>query len=726
VVGATSLAWGRPTLKELRDRADEDVIATVQAAAPQLVEVTRQANLAKREERWGDAARLYQQVHESAPAITQITRRLCGAELEVGHRERALSLCREAAKDGSADNLQALASTLTGDGKGTPEEVAEAKTLADKAANLAPEDVWSQYIQCHVTLRQPALDSEPSCVSWLRDNAPLEMATPIMALYGIRLVEGPQGAVRAGEARRVLDDAKALAPNEPVVWIGQADVALATNDEPLLIAAVERLGVLAPDNPQTEIYRTLQQARAGDFDDARESLLRAQSLGADPAVTADLMSKLDDAMPWYQRWGKQALAVVGVWLAGMVALLGVGLLLSGVALRAAHRPPADQSGRAQGMGAALRRAYAVVLGLCCVYYYVSIPLVLILAVGVPAGIIYGIWSIGYIAPKLFIVMGLIAVVTVIAMLKALFVRPVHSEPGMPLPLAEHPEFAEVLQRVAAKVGTRPVDKVYLTPHVEAAVFEQGGMAAQLRGKTQRCLILGLALLDGMKLDQLEAILAHEYGHLSNRDTAGGGFALAVRRSLIMTARGLAEAGAATKLNPAWLFVTGFYKLFLRISHGASRLQEVLADRWAAYSYGAEAFVGGLTHVVRRSVEFDHFANRTLEELSRSGAGLANLYTYEPSAPADAKAVEEAIASALRRTPSVYDSHPAPETRFQLVRNLPGIASVKGELAAEAWSVFPKRRELEEAVTRLFCSEVHAATGLFIPGVATQTPATPGA
>ena len=42
-------------------------------------------------------------------------------------------------------------------------------------------------------------------------------------------------------------------------------------------------------------------------------------------------------------------------------------------------------------------------------------------------------------------------------------------------------------------------------------------------------------------------------------------------------------------------------LFRRITHGASRLQEINADRVAAGVYGKEAFEEGLRHVIRRDV-----------------------------------------------------------------------------------------------------------------------------
>src|SRR6185503_9969406 len=166
----------------------------------------------------------------------------------------------------------------------------------------------------------------------------------------------------------------------------------------------------------------------------------------------------------------------------------------------------------------------------------------------------------------------------------------------------------------------------------------------------------------------KAILGHEYGHYSNRDTAGGAFALSVRNSLAATAHGLASGGAASWYNPAWLFVNGFNRVFLRISEGASRLQEVLADRWAVFAYGADAFEAGLRHVVERGVRFDAHVGLTLKEVVDGKVPLANLYTYAPKEkPED---LSNAIEEALNRKSSPYDSHPTPAERFALIHTLP--------------------------------------------------------
>ena len=50
------------------------------------------------------------------------------------------------------------------------------------------------------------------------------------------------------------------------------------------------------------------------------------------------------------------------------------------------------------------------------------------------------------------------------------------------------------------------------------------------------------------------------------------------------------------------FLKAYYVMFNRITFGASRLQEVMADRVAVNAYGAPAFERGLKHVIRRDLE----------------------------------------------------------------------------------------------------------------------------
>jgi hypothetical protein len=271
------------------------------------------------------------------------------------------------------------------------------------------------------------------------------------------------------------------------------------------------------------------------------------------------------------------------------------------------------------------------------------------------------------------------------------------------------------------VGTRPVDTVYLTPGTEVAVTERGGLIRQLRGTSERCLILGVAVLEGFDVSAFKAVLAHEYGHFVNRDTAGGGFAMQVRRSLFSMAIGLARGGAATWLNPAWWFVNGFRRVFLHISQGASRLQEVLADRWAAVAYGAESFERGLNHVIAASVRFDAYVNATLKEVTDKKLPLANLYHHPLQKPVDGASVQEQIDQALNRPASPFDSHPRPIDRIAWVKALAGTAATVTEAAPGAWTLFSDRQKCERDMTDEVRSRVRQQFGVEIRATDVVTP-----
>jgi len=413
-----------------------------------------------------------------------------------------------------------------------------------------------------------------------------------------------------------------------------------------------------------------------------------------------------------------AATIAAVWTATFLLLLLVGGTLSWATLRAAGRVPSQPSGHAQGGDALLRRIYRMVLWLSCAFYWVSIPLVALVVLAGGGGLIYLFFYIGHIPIKLVLLLIVGVVVTLSSIVKSLFVRSKDGDPGLRLDLTGEPRLRSLLDEVAARIGTRPVDNVYLTPGTDLAVMERGGLLRQLGGQTERCLILGVGVLDGLELGAFKAILAHEYGHFSNQDTAGGGFALAVRRSLVTMARHLAMGGAATWYNPAWWFVNGFHRVFLRISQGASRLQEVLADRWAAFTYGAAAFESGLRHVIERSVYFEAHANATLGAAIQTKMPMANLYEVDPAKLPGQADLTYKIESALNAEPSPYDSHPSPADRFRWVRAIAGGGvAASSEDGQPVWGLFRDRAGIERLLTQVVCDNLARQGVEFFPAEA---------
>lgn len=469
-----------------------------------------------------------------------------------------------------------------------------------------------------------------------------------------------------------------------------------TRDVPSCARAMRRA---APHDAFALYFSALTDGTDGRLDEARRELEEARANGLPEPLYARLHDALDAARSPVDRWGAPLFEAFVAWLAAFALLLGAGAVLSAATLRASRRVPAEATGRATGADALLRRTYRAVLWITCAYYYASMPLLAVGMLALGAGVLYACFAIGQIPVKLVLIVAVIVLTTLWAIAKSLFVRGKDEDPGEKLSLAEHPELRAVLDEVAGRIGTRAVDSVYMTPGTEIAVLERGGLLRQMRGKSERCLVLGAAVLDGMRVRELKAILAHEYGHFHNEDTAGGGFALAVRRSLVTMAMHLVRGRAASALNPAWWFLRGFHSMFLRVSQGASRLQEVLADRWAAFAYGSEAFVRGLEHVVARSLRFDAHVAATLDEVVPAKLPLANMYAFVPKQAIDAKAFDAALSRAMEGPASPYDSHPRPVDRIAWVTKLAaGGPPESEEDVRDAWALVSGREALEKRMT----------------------------
>lgn len=576
---------------------------------------------------------------------------------------------------------------------------AKARDLYQEVRALVPD---SPHAVRREAMEELSLENRPRALELARAALAKAPSADNLSSLSFVLATAPKGG-EIPEAERVeaLERARQATEAEPDnYWaqVAQAQAAILNQDLAPLDTAAGRMTALQPDEPAGYYFQAISQVAHEDYGEAERSLAEARKRGLEETQYQAMLQAVKDSRPWYQRYGPGIAETVLIWVGGLLLLLGLGALLSRATLRAATRMPSQGTGEAAGSDLALRRVYKGVLWLSCLYYWLSIPMVSLLVLVIGGGLIWGIFAMGYIPIKLIVGVVVIVGVTLTSIVKSLFARRRDEDPGLKLAPTEEPRLRDLLHEVAARIGTRPVDSVYLTPGTDLAVMERGGMLKQLRGASERCLILGVGVLDGLKIGPLKAILAHEYGHFSNKDTAGGGFALSVRRSQYRMAVHLAQGGAAAWYNPAWLFVIGFNRVFLRISQGASRLQEILADRWAAFAYGPAFFEQGLRHVIRRSILFDAHANATIKEVIEAKAALANLYSYQPTAQPDAVEAASELETALNREPSPYDSHPSPVDRFRWTQGLTATVQPVPEDEEESWTLFRDREALERKLT----------------------------
>jgi Zn-dependent protease with chaperone function len=484
------------------------------------------------------------------------------------------------------------------------------------------------------------------------------------------------------------------------IWLLTAG---AVQDDAAMRQAAKQLVSLDPESALGFYYLGLADAQDKRWERAERELLRAQELGFPADTIQEVMDLGVRRQAQIYRAGRYSLYAIGIWLLALLALFGVGAVLSRMTLRAIQRPPRFTSATAGQPTISrgenwVRRIYQVVIALVSSYFYLSIPFLIFVVIALAAAVVYLFLVIGYIPLQGVIILGLMVLYTLAAILRSIFTRRRDAEPGRPLPPEEAPELWGLAEQVAKRLETRAVDAIYITPGTDIAVVERGGAFKKLRGKGQRCLILGAGVLPALSQGQFQAILAHEYGHFSNRDTAGGNIANQVQASLMHMAYRLASSGQARWYNPVWLFVNGYHRAYSRITLGASRLQEILADRFAVLAYGAEDFKAGLKNIIQQSVQFDLRTHRELAQAVESDTRLHNLYQLSEIEGSDYRdEVEKKIKETLEHPTSPYDSHPGYQDRLKYVAMLPSSPYLQGS-SAPVTDLIPNYLQLQEEMT----------------------------
>ncbi|HYP52709.1 MAG TPA: tetratricopeptide repeat protein [Pyrinomonadaceae bacterium] len=485
-----------------------------------------------------------------------------------------------------------------------------------------------------------------------------------------------------------------------------AQLALELEREEAFRAAVAKLKRKFPGDVATHYYSAVEAAIDHDWVTAEDEIRAAERLGLHPEAAREFLANTgaeSKARVW--RYAFYVLYLAVAWAVGLLLLFVLGKIFSGLTMRSVES--ADPDELSGGRHEKLKKAYRALINVAGLYYYISLPVVLCLVVLAAAAVFYGFYTLGRIPIKLVAILAIGALITVYQMVRSLFVRREQEDPGRALEEREAPGLWALAREVAASVGTRPVDEIRVTPGTDLAVYERGSYRERRQDKARRVLILGVGVLDGFSLNAFRAVLAHEYGHFSNRDTAGGDVAIRVNNDMVNFAYAMALGGQAVWYNIAFLFLRVYHFIFRRISHGATRLQEMLADRVAVYNYGAHAFKEGLSHVVYRGVEFGHLVGQEIEEASRGRRSLQNIYEL-PRAKGGAheRTVEAAFNEALHRKTSEDDTHPSPVERFRLASRV----KTKGEPEAggDVWELFADREGLTREMSRLVEANVAEA------------------
>ncbi len=229
-------------------------------------------------------------------------------------------------------------------------------------------------------------------------------------------------------------------------------------------------------------------------------------------------------------------------------------------------------------------------------------------------------------------------------------------PGPELTRDAQPELFGVIDDIARATKQAMPRHVYAIPDVNAWVSTRGGLLG-IGGR--RVMGLGIPLLHLLTVDQLKAVLAHEFGHYDGGDTKVG-------RLVYQTRLGLARTLEAVDGKAVAVLFNLYARVVMRASTAVARHQEFAADRFAAHTTSGPDLAASLQQLDRFGPAFlMYYAWNIMPVVEEGywapvGQGFA-AFCASPSflnATLTAATPDDAVLS-----DSAYDSHPPTSARL---------------------------------------------------------------
>ena len=167
-------------------------------------------------------------------------------------------------------------------------------------------------------------------------------------------------------------------------------------------------------------------------------------------------------------------------------------------------------------------------------------------------------------------------------------------PGPALERGTHPALFTEIDEIAMLLNEPLPDEVYLVGHPNAAVTEHGGFLGFGR---RRVLFIGLPLFSIMTVNELRAVLAHEFAHFYSGDTVLGPWVYKAHRALVGSFKNVASLREIGRVPIMQLLLSvviwtidKYFLFFLYTTNFVSRRQEFRSDELAALTAGSDPMI----------------------------------------------------------------------------------------------------------------------------------------
>jgi len=284
--------------------------------------------------------------------------------------------------------------------------------------------------------------------------------------------------------------------------------------------------------------------------------------------------------------------------------------------------------------------------------------------------------------KKLIIVVLVAIWT---FLRALWVK--FSPPtGYELQREDYPELFREIDHLTRELNALKIHQVIIDNNLNAAVVQTPRFG--LFGGQQNTLMLGLQLLLALSPDEMRAVLAHEFGHLSGNHSRFSGWIYRVR---ITWGRVMAEYDNSDSFGAGLMrkFFDWYAPTFSAYSFALARNNEYEADRVAAELTSPQTAAKALVNVHTKApyIEkeyWDVYFRKADDQPAPPTPPFEGLAGFLKRAPISREALLGLIRENMQIDTHYADTHPALRDRVNNITDIPVLPENFDTNAAEAW------------------------------------------
>lgn len=400
--------------------------------------------------------------------------------------------------------------------------------------------------------------------------------------------------------------------------------------------------------------------------------------------------------------------------------------------------------------AAFKKEVSGVLG-SIVFFFIVYLLLLLLSIGMVVGCVYAGFAIIVNVPRIItIIAGLgligVGVMVFVFLVKFMFAVSRYDRSGIvEITEEDQPALFAFIHKLAEDTQTSYPKRIYLSGDVNACVFYDSSFWSMFF-PVKKNLQIGIGLVNAINLSEFKAVMAHEFGHFSQRSMKLGSFVYNVNK---IVHNMLFENQGYSKFLQGWANLDGIFAFFagitVRIAQGIqwilgqmyglinksymrlSREMEFHADAVAASVSGSKSLVSALRRIEMAQSAYN-FTLEKCDELYRQNKLSNNIFPNQSAVMLRmADQYKISVQNGLPVIPDEFTnqagyervnykdqwaSHPNTDDREQHLNKL---AVEAEEIQESAWVLFQQRHEIEESLTNKIFEHVTRTADLVTIG-----------